>query len=221
MSSIPLPKHVESSISTHQQRKWQQTAVPITHSSLPIDFLITDCPDKNHIDEFSHLLLSHQVSDVLRICDPSAYDASLLSVAGIKVHELYFEDGTPPTAQVVNAFRSILNQKAKLLSTSSTLDKKISSSSLTSTKPVLAIHCVSGIGRAPVLVCCALIDYGMDPSDAVAYVRKYRRGAINKSQLAWILDRHKGFKPSLGRLQQKFSLDAFKNIFSKKSNCSL
>ncbi|EGF82419.1 hypothetical protein BATDEDRAFT_6575, partial [Batrachochytrium dendrobatidis JAM81] len=142
-------------------------------------FLITDCPDKNHIDEFSHLLLSHQVSDVLRICDPSAYDASLLSVAGIKVHELYFEDGRLYKL-------SILNQKAKLLSTSSTLDKKISSSSLTSTKPVLAIHCVSGIGRAPVLVCCALIDYGMDPSDAVAYVRKYRRGAINKSQLAWI-----------------------------------
>ncbi|KAJ3410661.1 hypothetical protein HDV05_003517 [Chytridiales sp. JEL 0842] len=60
--------------------------------------------------------------------------------------------------------------------------------------PSIAIHCVSGIGRAPILVAVALVDAGVDPVDAVEYIRKRRRGAFNKNQLAWILDSKNGLK---------------------------
>jgi len=47
----------------------------------------------------------------------------------------------------------------------------------------IAVHCVAGLGRAPVLVVIALIERGMPNKNAVEYVRKERRGALNKSQL--------------------------------------
>ena len=45
---------------------------------------------------------------------------------------------------------------------------------------------MAGLGRAPVLVCIALIEGGMDALDAVALVRKRRRGALNTRQLRFL-----------------------------------
>jgi protein tyrosine phosphatase type 4A len=42
-------------------------------------------------------------------------------------------------------------------------------------KKAIAVHCVAGLGRAPVLVCIALVEAGMDPYDAIAHIRKRRR----------------------------------------------
>ena len=48
----------------------------------------------------------------------------------------------------------------------------------------IAIHCVAGLGRAPLLVAIALIECGVDYLTAVETIRKERRGAINKLQEA-------------------------------------
>ena len=51
----------------------------------------------------------------------------------------------------------------------------------------IAVHCVAGLGRAPVLVAIALIEYaGYDPVEAVSFLRKHRRGAINDKQLQYL-----------------------------------
>ena len=42
------------------------------------------------------------------------------------------------------------------------------------------------IFRAPVLVAIALIEEGMDPMESIAFIRKHRRGAINKQQIAYL-----------------------------------
>jgi protein tyrosine phosphatase type 4A len=61
-------------------------------------------------------------------------------------------------------------------------------------KHTIAVHCVAGLGRAPVLVCVALIEYcNMSPLDAVDYVRKRRRGAINAKQLKFL----ESYKPKM------------------------
>lgn len=75
-----------------------------------------------------------------------------------------------------------------------------------SNSPCIAVHCVAGLGRAPVLVAIALIESGMKYEDAVEMIRglglsiyKYkcltkspffsidvRRGAINAKQLQYL-----------------------------------
>jgi protein tyrosine phosphatase type 4A len=54
-------------------------------------------------------------------------------------------------------------------------------------RPTIAVHCVAGLGRAPVLVAIALIEMGMPPLDAVEFIRRYRRGAFNKPQIAYLV----------------------------------
>lgn len=50
----------------------------------------------------------------------------------------------------------------------------------------VAIHCVAGLGRAPVLVAIAMIELGMPSEDAVELIRSKRRGAINTKQLDYL-----------------------------------
>jgi len=43
----------------------------------------------------------------------------------------------------------------------------------------IAVHCLAGLGRAPVLVALALIDHGMKPELAIKMLRDARPGALN------------------------------------------
>ena len=66
----------------------------------------------------------------------------------------------------------------------------------------IAIHCVAGLGRAPVLVALALIECGMKYEDAVQYIRQRRRGAINSKQLEY-LEKYKPAKLFKGKDKEK------------------
>ena len=50
----------------------------------------------------------------------------------------------------------------------------------------IAVHCVAGLGRAPVLVAIALIENGVEAINAVELIWKHRRGAINLRQLKYL-----------------------------------
>ncbi|KAJ3162765.1 hypothetical protein HDU86_003739 [Geranomyces michiganensis] len=147
----------------------------ITDPRSPVSFLVTDCPQSATLaDEYLGLLQSHGCSHLVRCCDPNAYDATPLKDAGIVVLDWFFEDGSVPPDSVIISLRDLIST----LPPSSTI----------------ALHCVSGIGRAPVLVAAALVDQGIDPTDAVDIIRKHRRGALNRKQLAWLVDDDGGFK---------------------------
>lgn len=63
-------------------------------------------------------------------------------------------------------------------------------------KPCIALHCVAGLGRAPLLVAIALVEYGQDPGQAVTFIRERRRGAINALQLQYLSSYKKQKKKS-------------------------
>lgn len=52
----------------------------------------------------------------------------------------------------------------------------------------MGIHCISGLGRAPVLVAIALIELGMEPLDAIEFIRSKRRGAFNRPQICYLVN---------------------------------
>ncbi|GJJ68619.1 protein tyrosine phosphatase type IVA [Entomortierella parvispora] len=148
-----------------------------------LSFLILDCPSDTTLPAYLPVLEDHSVTDVVRICEGSPYDPKPLTDLNIQVHDnMKFQDGTAPGKDVVARW---LELNDEVFFNSAGRERSI------------AVHCVSGIGRAPVLVAISLVEGGMDPLDAIAYIRKVRRGALNRSQIAF-LDSYKKRKQGFG-----------------------
>lgn len=135
-------------------------------------FLITDRPSDINMNKYIEELKKHRVVDVVRVCDPT-YKTKRLLEAGVTVVDLPFDDGTPPPPEVIDKFFELVRSRF-----------------LADPSCCIAVHCVAGLGRAPVLVAIALIELGMKYEDAVELIRKKRRGAINARQLAYLAKYH-------------------------------
>ncbi|KAH7830843.1 putative protein tyrosine phosphatase type IVA protein 1 [Monocercomonoides exilis] len=109
------------------------------------------------------------------------YPTENLEKDGVQFHDWAFPDGDSPPPEFLNQWFELLESIAA---------KKDSAS-----KPTIAVHCSAGLERAPEFVCCALIEFGMDPADALALVRKHRKDALNKKQVSYVL----GYKKSKKR----------------------
>lgn len=131
-------------------------------------FLITDRPSDLTINSYISELKKHNVTTVVRVCEPS-YRLDELIAQGITVNDLAFEDGTFPPQNVVDEWFEILKQKFS-----------------EDSETCVAVHCVAGLGRAPVLVALALIELGLKYEAAVELIREKRRGAINAKQLSYL-----------------------------------
>eukprot|EP01133_Synstelium_polycarpum_P019008 gene19008-22753_t len=92
-----------------------------------------------------------------------------LQSIGIQVHDMPFPDGQSPSDAVVDNWLRILKESYRK-----------------DTKETVGVHCVAGLGRAPVLVAIALIEAGMNPLQAVEYIREKRRGSINIKQIQYL-----------------------------------
>lgn len=137
-------------------------------------FLIMDRPSKANIAQFVKELKKCGVHEVVRVCEPT-YAIDDLLREGITVLDWYYDDGAAPPREVVEMWLKLLKERF-------TDDPGTT----------IAIHCVAGLGRAPVLVALALIESGMKYEDAVDYIRRRRRGAINSKQLEYL----ENYKPT-------------------------
>uniref|UniRef100_A0A4W2EG13 Protein tyrosine phosphatase type IVA 3 n=1 Tax=Bos indicus x Bos taurus TaxID=30522 RepID=A0A4W2EG13_BOBOX len=113
-------------------------------------------------------LKKYGATTVVRVCEVT-YDKAPLEKDGITVVDWPFDDGAPPPGKVVEDWLSLLKNKF--------CDDPGS---------CVAVHCVAGLGRAPVLVALALIESGMKYEDAIQFIRQKRRGAINSKQLTYL-----------------------------------
>lgn len=131
-------------------------------------FLITDRPNDNSIDNYIEELEKHDARAVVRVCEPT-YETAILKQHGIDVLDWEFSDGSPPPPEVISKWLQLIKQSFKEHPEQS-----------------IAVHCVAGLGRAPVLVAIALIEAGMKYEDAVEMIRTQRRGALNQKQLKFL-----------------------------------
>jgi len=136
-------------------------------------FLIFDAPNDDNLPVYISELKKFNVRNLVRACDPT-YSVDPLRNAGISVHDMPFPDGGSPSDDVVDKWLHLLRACFK-----------------ETEKETIGVHCVAGLGRAPVLVAIALIESGLNPLQAVEYIRERRRGSINMKQLQWL----KTYKP--------------------------
>ncbi|KAI1315690.1 Protein tyrosine phosphatase type IVA 1 [Mortierella claussenii] len=159
---------------------------PIKVDSL--SFLILDSPSDKTLPAYIPIFEEHNVTDLVRICEGSPYNTQPLTEIGIRVHDdMKFEDGTAPNKDIIARW---LELNDEIFFESPTPDRCI------------AVHCVSGIGRAPVMVAISLVERGMDPLDAIVYIRKVRRGSLNRVQITF-LDGYKKRKKGFGSKKPK------------------
>ncbi|XP_060777869.1 protein tyrosine phosphatase type IVA 3 [Neoarius graeffei] len=131
-------------------------------------FLITHNPTNATLSSFIEDLKKYGATTVVRVCEVT-YDKTPLEKDGITVMDWPFEDGAPPPTKIVDDWLSLLKNKF-----------------CEDPGSCVAVHCVAGLGRAPVLVALALIECGMKYEDAIQFIRQKRRGAINSKQLTYL-----------------------------------
>lgn len=165
-------------------------------------FLIMDAPTESNVHAYIEVLKKKNVVAVVRACEPT-YQVDALIRSGIKVMEAPFPDGDPPGEAILNDWLALVN---RVFSENQNLGNKTpharnvgatttSGTVMTSAdrddsdardKKTIAVHCVAGLGRAPVMVAIALIEAGMSNLDVIDFIRKRRRGAFNSKQLKYI-----------------------------------
>ncbi|KAJ8942652.1 hypothetical protein NQ318_013365 [Aromia moschata] len=131
-------------------------------------FLISKCPTDKSIETYVRELQKRNVKAVVRVCKPT-YDTEPLARAGIRVYDLTIEDGASPSEGILEKFFDILKGQY-----------------YENPESCIAVHCIAGLGRAPVLIAVALIELGYSYDDAVELIRTKRRGAINAKQLDFL-----------------------------------
>lgn len=150
-------------------------AAPVEISYDCLRVLITHNPTNAQLGKFIEDLKMYGVNTLVRVC-AATYDKTPVEHEGIHVFDWPFDDGSAPPEQVVDDWLNLLQAKFR-------------------EEPgcCVAVHCVAGLGRAPVLVALALIECGMEYEDAVHFIRLKRRGAFNAKQLLYL----ESYKPKL------------------------
>lgn len=144
-------------------------------------FLITERPKERNLGEYLKELKKYNVTDVVRVCEPS-YTTDKLTEAGITVHDWSFDDGSSPPQEVLSQWLELIEERFGSAPDS-----------------CIAVHCVAGLGRAPVMVAVALMEAGAKYYDAVEFIRSQRKGAFNTKQLLFL----EAYKPMSRRRKKK------------------
>lgn len=131
-------------------------------------FLILEQPQDGTIQNYIKILKEHHVTHLVCATDPT-YKTDGFNESNINVTAIAFADGSAPASDILEQWLSLLN-------------KEFSGNP----DAVVGVHCVTGLGRAPVLVATALVELGMKYEDAVEMIRRKRRGAINSKQLEFL-----------------------------------
>jgi len=162
---------MNNSYTYNYNTKYRVTRLPNPPSFLSLgnlQFVIMDAPTDDNLRTYIEGLKDKKVRCVVRTCEPT-YSEEPLIAERINVRDLPFPDGHPPSDDIISQWLDVVNDE-----------------SCRGGRPV-AVHCVAGLGRAPVLVAIALMEIGdIKPLDAIHLIRKIRRGAINQKQYQYL-----------------------------------
>ncbi|NWS42090.1 TP4A1 phosphatase, partial [Probosciger aterrimus] len=132
--------------------------VEITYKNMR--FLITHNPTNATLNKFIEELKKYGVTTVVRVCE-ATYDTAPVEKEGIQVLDWPFDDGAPPSNQIVDDWLNLLKVKFR-------------------EEPgcCIAVHCVAGLGRSLLLACGMRV--------CLDFFGGKRRGAFNSKQLLYL-----------------------------------
>lgn len=128
-------------------------------------FVIFDSPNDDNSYLYINKLKKHNVKNIVSTC-VRAYDKKKFENSGIKIHDLVFSNGGYPSESIINQWFNLIDTVGDT--------------------SAIGVHCVSGLGRAPVLVALSLIRDGMEPCASVKYIRDKRHYCFNEEQIKYL-----------------------------------
>lgn len=147
---------------------------------LMFNFLIMDAPSPSNLPMYIRELQRRKVRHLVRVCG-ATYDTTAVERSGTQVHSWPFDDGAPPTKKVIADWLTMLDAEKNEAEVVAKNGMRAYEA------PTIAVHCVAGLGRAPILVALALVEFGhVEALDAILLIRQKREGAINQIQMQWL-----------------------------------
>jgi len=147
-----------------------------------LKFVILEQPKPGQDQHILQELNKHNVTHCTRVCAEFEYDyTSKFHEQGIECHALPFDDGSHPPASVIQEWSQLCDT---VIATNSKCTSKVDD--VGTGRTAIAIHCVAGLGRAPVMVALMYIECGMSSIDAVALLKDRRRGSLNNKQINFL-----------------------------------
>jgi len=135
-------------------------------------FLITDSPNDENVPSFIEAFLKYGVTALVRVSE-KIYDTKPFEAAGIKIYSLEYPDGSAPDSIIRDKWLNIVRENKN---------------------GCIAVHCVHGLGRSPVLIAMALREAGMSRQESIDFVRSRRRGSFNVRQLEFLQNYQSGHR---------------------------
>jgi len=137
-------------------------------------------PKPTTTDEVLKELTAKSVIHVVRVCHENDYDyESTFNEKNFECSAFPYEDGANPPEAIITEWLALV-------------DKIAQQNAKGGKQHAIAIHCVAGLGRAPLLVALAYIEAGMSGVDAASMLRNKRQGCINNKQLDFLRLRKTG-----------------------------
>eukprot|EP01002_Notosolenus_urceolatus_P002070 NODE_1547_length_1378_cov_9.825433_g1285_i0.p1 GENE.NODE_1547_length_1378_cov_9.825433_g1285_i0~~NODE_1547_length_1378_cov_9.825433_g1285_i0.p1 ORF type:complete len:213 (-),score=28.22 NODE_1547_length_1378_cov_9.825433_g1285_i0:38-676(-) len=137
-------------------------------------FLLIDAPSDRNLPQYILEMERHNVTHLVRVCG-ATYSTQPLEEANIHLLDWPYSDGSPPPEKILADWLALVR------------DTFLANPPPTDRYPCIAVHCIAGLGRAPMLVAIGLMEFAKIPAvQAITYIRSRRRGAFNDKQLKWL-----------------------------------
>ena len=173
-SSRKPPPHSHFDISEYEH--WGRLENGDMHWIIPRKFIAFSGPQSRRTagpagfaltpEDYLNYFGRHRVSAVVRL-NTKAYEASRFESRGIRVHELFFQDGSCPPPKIARRFLETAEAE----------------------KGVLAVHCKAGLGRTGVLISLYnMKHFSFTAREALGYIRICRPGSIIGPQQNFLCD---------------------------------